>query len=185
MSPARRYSICIPAMMLCSSTSGTWSATARRSSRTAGIGRRPATPSAIVATRSVSTRAFALHDKAIAGRASWLHADDLDRRGEAFEDVPHARRHGAAAKSDEDRIGADAALDEFEADRPGPLAGIEVLAVLDEERAFRGRHLSRQAARIVEVAVDRPHARAQSADALQLMGVGPRPGDDGDADPAT
>src|SRR5271166_4455043 len=54
-------------MMLCSSTSGTRSATASRSSRTAGIGQRPATPSAIVSMRSVSTTDFAFHDNAIAG----------------------------------------------------------------------------------------------------------------------
>ena len=47
----------------------------------------PATPSAIVSVRSVSTMAPVRHDKAIAG-APLLHADDFDLRGETLEDVP-------------------------------------------------------------------------------------------------
>ena len=32
-------------------------------------------------------------------RASWLHANDLDHWGQAFEDITHARRHRAAPES--------------------------------------------------------------------------------------
>ena len=57
----------MPALIELSRTGITSSSTTRRSSNTSRIGQRPATPSAIVSMRSVSTTLRRCHDSAIAG----------------------------------------------------------------------------------------------------------------------
>ena len=102
-------------------------------------------------------------------RAPRLHADDLDLRGEAFEDMTDARRHGAAPERKNHGVYRSHVLDELDPDRPCAFAGIEVFAVLDQERAFGVSDLPRQMASILNVAVDNPHRRAQRANALELI----------------
>jgi len=100
-----------------------------------------------------------------------LHANDLDRRGQAFEDVTHACRHGATPERDEHGVHGTPVLDEFEPNRPSAFTGIEIFAVLNQKRAFAVSDLPRQMASIIKVAVDNPHGRAQSADTFQLVRV--------------
>jgi hypothetical protein len=100
-----------------------------------------------------------------------LHANDLDRWGQAFEDMTHARRHGAAPESNEHGVHGTLVIDEFEPNRPGAFTGIEVFAVLNQKRAFDVSHLPRQMASIIKVAVANPYGRAQCADTFQFVRV--------------
>ena len=108
-------------------------------------------------------------------RAPWLHANDLDLWGQAFEHMTHARRHGAASERNEHGVYRTPVLDEFEPDRPGAFTGIEVFAVLNQKRAFDLSDLPRQMASIFKVALDNPHGRAQGADTFQLVRLAPAP----------
>jgi hypothetical protein len=101
-------------------------------------------------------------------RAPWLHANDLDPRGQAFT---HACRHGAASERNQHGVYRSLVLDGFDASRPDAFTGIEVFAVLNQKRAFDVSHPPRQTASIIKVAVDNPYRRAQCADTFQLVGV--------------
>ena len=75
-------------------------------------------------------------------RAPRLHANDLDLRGEALEDITDAGRHGAAPERKNHRVYRTHVLDELDPNRPGAFAGVEVFAVLDQKRAFDCRRFA-------------------------------------------
>src|SRR3954451_4779892 len=147
----------MPALMLSSSTSTTSSSRTRMSSSTSGIGKRPATPSAMVSAVSVFTTAPARHDSARAGapagvrarvgfraragpprqrqrrRAGRLDADPLDVWGDRLRDAADAAGHGAAAERDEQHVDALRRLfEQLQPDGPRAVAREQLQAVFDE-----------------------------------------------------
>ena len=174
-SPACSWSSRMPALIESSRTSTTSSSTTSRSSSTSGIGQRPATPSAIVSMRSVSTTVRAPPRQCHRRRADGLDPDHLDVLGERAHDVAHAAGHRSAAESDEHDVEPRIVPDELEADGGGSLAGREVQAVLDQMGAIRLGDLARQQPGVFDVLAVEPHIGAEGGDLAQLERVrGPR-----------
>ena len=165
----------MPALIESSRTSITSSSTTSRSSSTSGIGQRPATPSAIVSMRSVSTTVPLTPRQRHRGRADGLDADHLHVLGERARDVGDAAGHRSAAERHEHDVELRIVADELEADRGGALAGRQVQAVLDQVGAVRLGDLARQQPGVLDVLAVEPHVRAEGGDLAQLERVrGPR-----------
>lgn len=166
--PAWSKSIRIPAMIDASCTRTASSATRRRSSRTAGMGRRPATPSAMVSVESVVTTRRSRHERCQRRCAQRLDADHLDLGCQRLQRMTHAGGQRPAAESDQDGVERLCGVRQFQADGRRALTGLDVRTVFDQPDAFVPRDGRRALASQLVVAVHQLQPGAQRADAVEL-----------------
>src|SRR4051794_6857210 len=165
--PAWSWSRRMPAMIDASWISTASSAMTRRSSRTSGIGYRPATPSAMVFVESVVTTRRSCQERVSAG-ALRLDADHLDSRRQRLQHMTHTGCQGAAAKSNQYGVERWRRVNELESDGRRALARLDVQAVFEEPNSVVLRDGSSPLTSQLVVTVHQFQPGAQCADAIEL-----------------
>ncbi len=180
--PAWSRSIRIPAMIDASWTRTASSATRRRSSRTAGMGHRPATPSDGVGGVGGDDAPLAprVRHRRCAQR---LDADHLDSGRHGLHHMTHAGGQRPAPESDQDGVERRCGVHQFQADGRRALAGLDVQAVFDQPDAVAARDGRCPFARHLVVAVHQFQPGVQCADAIELGHSCEAGGHDGDVEP--
>jgi len=78
----------------------------------------------------------------------------------------------AAAEREQDRVDAVEPFDELQPDGARAFAGVEVFAVLHEQRVAAGRDLAGAPSRVLDVALDEFDGGSEPANAIDLRGIG-------------
>ena len=132
------------------------------------MGRRPATPSAMVSGRVGGDDAPLAPRVCHRRCAQRLDADHLDFGRPGLHHVTHAGGQRPAAQSDQDGVERRRGVRQFQADGRRALAGLDVQAVFDQPDAVVPRDGRRPLASHLEVAVHQLQPGVQCADAIKL-----------------